>query len=347
MKRIHKKGSLFTILLDFILIIALTTAFISLQSSISPLLEGNNAKIGDKQYALLNIYQEEVVYRTQLEATGFIAAEQALLDLARYGGAQCRAHKGFTILSEHCTPSRELFYEQLVRNTHQKLTNQIKNIQTPLFSYTLYNNTLYAAAKTPVRMSSNSCQIIYAQDITKEEAKQLISQLTQKYFPQGEVDEYLIQAIAEKESGLTHSTNGFITTNHNPTSCDVGLMQINLGLKDRTACYDPSAPKEGSLCNVEECQGTTVADPACNIAAALQLLKQNYKETYPQEALENPVYKCDEFPQIKEKYAQYKGWDVALRLYNGPSCDATRFNTDYVEDIKQRAQELRTQGGTI
>ncbi|RME77713.1 hypothetical protein D6774_03545 [Candidatus Woesearchaeota archaeon] len=163
-----------------------------------------------------------------------------------------------------------------------------------------------------------SCKKVTPQSsLTPEQAKAVVLSIASELKIPQQVALNLVQA----ESSFRHTNpDGSVRTNQNPTSCDYGYMQINA--KAHPACFDVSARRTGSICDVKECIGKTVIEPECNIAAGLNLLRMNYdryKDGIPESALRSAG--CTPDKPAYELYLAYRGWDAALRAYNGLSCD--------------------------
>ena len=110
-------------------------------------------------------------------------------------------------------------------------------------------------------------------------------------------------------------------------STDYGLMQIN----DRAhpGCYDANHEDGRGICAITECDGKYPFDITCNMAAGLTLLKQKYDEV-GQEGVD-PDKIPDSCSHVANQYLAYRGWDAALRMYNGLGCAGSA--PDYVDNV--------------
>ncbi len=141
------------------------------------------------------------------------------------------------------------------------------------------------------------------------------------------VPENIALAVATKESGIKHyDSSGGVITN----GADWGVMQVNQKAHESAGCFSASAAKSG-VCNVNSCSGTSVLlSEDCNIEAGFMILKNCYNQgtsNYP----DGREYKCNG--------KTYKGWDYALRCYNGwgESSTVCSFARNYVEDVNALA----------
>ena len=173
----------------------------------------------------------------------------------------------------------------------------------------------------------------------KEEVMNLISNKAEEF----NVPVDVALAVAKHESNFKHCkdnsyscdvlseilTNPNIGSSGNIASTDHGIFQIND--KAHGGCFDKDSSNRG-ICSVSECNGRTVSDLECNIAAALKLLKNNYNsyEGDYDSYKENVEQYCTDSNYLP-KYLSYEGWDIALRAYNGLGCTSAVAN--YVETI--------------
>jgi len=105
----------------------------------------------------------------------------------------------------------------------------------------------------------------------------------------------------------------------------IGIMQINKNVhSNRTSKI---CGKDGTLNNLE-----------CNIKVGVDILKEYYnlyKGGIPKATLES---NCKDQTYV-EKYLKYRGWQAALRAYNGLGC-AKNADLDYVEDVIGNACDI-------
>ena len=161
-----------------------------------------------------------------------------------------------------------------------------------------------------------------------------------------QVPSSVLLAISSTESGLRHCC--YSTTKTSGTTCQpiaapscgknliltspsgsVGLMQINV--KVNSALAD-------KVCRSDE----TVYDLECNINIGAKLLRDShlrYQNGIPESLLRKY---CKDEQQV-QKYLSYRGWEAAMRAYNGLGCDSNRgADTSYVENVQKRFAEITT-----
>lgn len=177
----------------------------------------------------------------------------------------------------------------------------------------------------------------FSRRITKEEAESRLSVTTEEAIERNKalsdkirtlsgklaVPSNIAFALATKESGIMHfDGEGNIKTN----GADWGVMQINKKEHELEGCFSSSAEKSGA-CDVSSCKNTNVLESEdCNIEAGMMILKNCYNQgitKYP----EGKKYECNG--------KTYKGWEYALRCYNGwgESEKICSFARNYVEDV--------------
>ncbi len=132
----------------------------------------------------------------------------------------------------------------------------------------------------------------------------------------------ILLTIAEKESGGDHYRNGGVLVTGDG---GVGIMQIT-GRKD---------------CGNSEIDGHKLdiykVNDNIECGAKILLEKCNAYNCHSS----SKEYDCynSEFSSIPDKHVVYRGWDMALRLYNGWGCRAPTFeNEDNYEDIVRAIQ---------
>lgn len=125
----------------------------------------------------------------------------------------------------------------------------------------------------------------------------------------------LALALAEQESGITHlKSDGSIVES---SAGALGIMQIM-----------PATGKIGCGMSLSD-----IYNADKNIECGLKILKTNY-DNYKDGIDEDNIRKsCTDEEYIK-KYADYRNWDAALRVYNGLGCPANAVN--FVDQVNNR-----------
>lgn len=138
----------------------------------------------------------------------------------------------------------------------------------------------------------------------------------------------------------------------------LGIMQINQGVhKDCYLPYTLSDRSSSSICKVSDCELTTAYNINCNLDAGMNLLRRNY-ELYGDGCKNSELYKEIEAGEKSKteyktfwngcnncktseglNYYEYRGWDAALRAYNGLACRDEK-ESDYVEDVRAHVIEF-------
>ncbi|MBU0979282.1 MAG: hypothetical protein KJ709_00615 [Nanoarchaeota archaeon] len=163
----------------------------------------------------------------------------------------------------------------------------------------------------------------------------------EKYANEYGVPVLLAVAVAGQESNYVHCSpeqiecpDDKIIKGDNGKA--LGLYQIN---RDSHAdCHQTlanSKRESGSICKVSKCDGKDVHNLDCNIAAAMNLLKKKYDEI-GSGCTESSCNTCTN--SAGKFYASYRGWDAALRGYNGLGCAAGP--NGYVEEVQEKARGL-------
>ena len=191
----------------------------------------------------------------------------------------------------------------------------------------------YSLTQTPD--SFLTCQAVKpASSFTTDQAKAQVNAIATSL----QIPVNVATGLVQSESSWVHTkSDGTITSNPNPGSCDYGYMQINA--KAHKACYDITASRSNSICNVPQCSGKTPIEPECNIAAGLNLLRQNYdrfKDGIPSTTL--AAGGCPLAHKNHELYASYREWDAALRAYNGLNCQNELF-VSYVDKVNSNINQ--------
>ena len=103
-------------------------------------------------------------------------------------------------------------------------------------------------------------------------------------------------------------------------------MQINLPVNGHLA---------RSVCR----EWQTAYDLECNINIGAKLIRDGYFQY--QNGI--PIAKIERYCKDKEiaaTYASYRGWDAALRSYNGLGCDPSSADLAYIDHTKQKIAQL-------
>jgi tetratricopeptide (TPR) repeat protein len=140
-----------------------------------------------------------------------------------------------------------------------------------------------------------------------------------KYSEEYNVDPVLTLAVMLQESSCDANICG-------SDGC-TGLMQTTPGTaKDICGVND-----------IEDLVGVKNAEE--NIECGVKILKAKY-ESFKNGL--NPTGDCD--PETREKYASYRGWEAALRGYNGRNCNE-KYVTGYVEQVMSKYNQLKSMLG--
>ncbi len=190
------------------------------------------------------------------------------------------------------------------------------------YNYLLENNVPVIIEASPYKPDDKAREPIYA----------LSSQFENKN---------ILTAVATVESGLKHCCRDSGKTSFRectPTdelSCpadrilnsgsSVGIMQINKineGLAS-TACAS----------------GQNIYHKECNIRIGMKILSDSYKKWGTTGIPPTLVDKYCKDSTLAAKYKGYRGWDAALRAYNGLGCSIGA-DTDYVEKVNKAIQKV-------
>lgn len=162
-----------------------------------------------------------------------------------------------------------------------------------------------------------------------------ISALINKYAKENEVDIDLIKAIAIVESGAQHCKTGGNNCAKEQVKINgkaLGIMQINIDIEPGSKWKDDAS----SICGA----GKTAYDADCNVLLGITTLKEKYnqfKNGIPDNLLQK---NCPSSSQYYNRYSAYRGWEAAIRGYNGISCGEGS-DTEYVEKVGNKYKLIK------
>lgn len=262
-----KRGSIFTIMLDFVLIISLVFGFVLMSNSLDLL---KNKNLGDNQYDLIHTYQKESIARVQLDYTAKIFAQITLLDLAQRGASNCETFEGYFVLTSDCTVKAAELFQKQMRENHSKLLAQTRTAIFPDFSYSMNNKTLFLAAHNYAQIS----QIPAFEDLGTQ--IEIIEFIKKEYgdLITFEHKELLIALIAQESKGDPYAIS--------PTGC-IGLTQFCYSTADNFAEFNKLKTCgdcwKTQTCSKFNCESSPAVDDRFNveksIGAAQKLVQQN------------------------------------------------------------------------
>ena len=177
-------------------------------------------------------------------------------------------------------------------------------------------------------------------DVTVEQAPGTLSSgvgtSIQQYAIAEGVDPDLIKALAIQESGAQHCNDGSETCPKDKvkfSGSSLGIMQVNIKEEPgKTWANDAS-----SIC--KDTIGKTAYDIDCNINLGIKVLKEKYNQfkNGPPSNLE--VY-CPKNSPHFDKYNGYRGWNAAIRAYNGWGC-LQGSDPDFVEKVNKNYELIK------
>ena len=357
--------------LVLISLIVLTTSVIYLNQKVT-----NLTVVGEAQQQVFETAATAEKALVYTDAAAGLSAQQTIFDLAYGGGYElkqgCGWYLGFNMWAtseDDCYPEEDIvesnfedsflnsfsgylsLYTEINLSTDYEITeigenpvavigSAFSNIRIPIYATAerlpqVTQPTVSGVTPTITGITSiiKPPKVTYTQ--SQAEIKSTIIRLAQKY----NVSTNVALAVAYTESKIiqTRTKNGVVELYCNingPDSEDCGVMQINT--KVHSGCYDANA-KDRDICSVEECKGMTVYDTTCNIAAGLNLLKQNYEKAQAIAKSGGYVY-CKGKAGDERTYTD--PWDIALRLYNGRGCK--KGLTQYVEIVRANEKGIET-----
>ena len=173
-----------------------------------------------------------------------------------------------------------------------------------------------------------------------EQAPQTIgsttSSLIQKYAQAEGIDPDLIKAIALIESSAQHCNDGSTQCSKNNVKISkagsLGIMQINVVLPNGHPEWKTDA---SSICG----SGKTAYDIDCNILLGIRMLKEKYN-AFKDRPPSNLESNCPKSSQYYNKYLSYRGWNAALRGYNGWGC-LKNSDPGFVENVSDKRDKIK------
>jgi len=262
----YRRGSIFTIMLDFLLISVLIFGFIVISKE-SAQLGTTQKKIGSSQYDLLFTLQQDTLAREKTEAIFSLYGQTALLNLARVGGAECSTFEGFAVFNETCTAhAQPLFDKNLSELTSPLLKkdssivvnglhSSLSAVRLPPYMFILDQGVLYASAQGDAIISQGYS--ILKNPLPMPEIATTYGPTVVKLNLFSDVPSTVVLGLIAQESrGDPYAVSG--------TSCK-GLTQF---------CTD--AAFEYGLCDTKNCKGRDDRfDPDMSIIATTKLLHHN------------------------------------------------------------------------
>jgi len=164
-----------------------------------------------------------------------------------------------------------------------------------------------------ISVNSRSC---LCGDSCEEYASYILSN-SQAY----NVDPILILALMMQESSCKYDLTS--------SAGAIGLMQ----LMPKTA---------NDVCGLPENYLSGKQNIANNIGCGINVLVNKY-QTYSNGLSEDALKNLCTDSNIRNKYANYRGWEAALRGYNGWGCNPSTAAINYVEEVVSRYNELNQQ----
>ena len=167
----------------------------------------------------------------------------------------------------------------------------------------------------------------------------------------------LALGVAAKESSFKHCCSDDNTVCSNPDSREVcsrddaiknpnepsyGIFAINENYNsDCFEIKDKDERDDDSICyKLRQCDDTNLFDLRCNIAAGLNKLKKDYS-TFGNSGcigFNGIIEACNECSEsvgpLSYYFYNYRGWDAALRAYNGWACNPDTKINGYVADVR-------------
>jgi hypothetical protein len=190
-------------------------------------------------------------------------------------------------------------------NDEQKIIDWIEEASNNCFSL---NSIIQYSKINPVENRNCNCG-----DVCEDYARWI-----KKYSKENGVDPILILSVMMQESNCEADICGF------DGKCS-GLMQV-------------TEPTANEVCNVYNINNALFGkeNAEANIKCGVKVLKYKY-DVHKDGGTPTQIDKCRE--ENINKYEGYRGWQAAIRGYNGWSC-SDDYNTDYVEEVWKRYSEL-------
>ncbi len=148
-------------------------------------------------------------------------------------------------------------------------------------------------------------------------------------------DALLLISVMMQESSCDKSASSESKEISFQDGASYGLMQIS----GRTWCGEYGLPE-----NIDDCKNELLENPEKNIEVGSKILAReydNYGEADDSEEYYKRIRAYCSVSSYLNRYLSYKGWERALRLYNGPGCNVKNADVDYVEGIEGRYSELK------
>lgn len=172
-----------------------------------------------------------------------------------------------------------------------------------------------------------------------------VSNVVSQYAKEYQIDPVLLQAIIYVETGgkANHCNDG--STKCSPDQVvtssrgSVGIMQINVAEKGGVPKWKTDALE---ICGRHP-DGTikTVYDIDCNIKLGAYILRQKYDAHAANGASASVLAEyCPQGEPFHERYKSYRGWDAALRGYNGWGCKAGA-DVNYVQKVRDAEKAIK------
>lgn len=160
----NKKGSFFTLIIVVLLVVILTTAFFALRKKQDP----SDRFIGERQYGLINTYQEGEKALFYIDQSAKYSAQQAIYELGQRGGHEnpnCGNYSGYSLWNtetkkiDECFPNyKENFKSVFNKNLNSYLTKH-PDVKIPKNNYNFLlkneNNNLEIIGKATTKLFLN------------------------------------------------------------------------------------------------------------------------------------------------------------------------------------------------
>ncbi len=315
----------------FILMVSISAIIVMIAALFFFVRKMDEEPIGKRVFSVIDNYQNAEDTLIYLDSAALLSSHQSIIDVALSQKTDCNSYLGFSSWSDEereCPPKKE----SLENDFSLKMSENIK-VYLASYKETELRQDYISLIIEPVtvigvpeRMIASGGKLLYELieipilTISQEELKEKISKKAEEIG----IPNDIALALAYTESRLMHTRDGRVIVG--PTG-DIGAFQINVRLHRDCAIDDEDAKKEllekgyqkgekivrvEGICIIPECEGKTVVDVDCNIAAGLRYLKKLHDRS------REPIVYCSGRAGLEKTYRD--PWQIALRKYNGLGC---------------------------